>query len=164
MGCATADNRYVIVAGGHDGSNYLRSTEILDLTKPNPSWTSGKKSNLEKGFVCVFHISLLISGPDLPTAVEGISIIQSGNGILAIGGRYHDDEVDVWYTLKSIHSLSCNETECQWTKKGELNHARSYFSVFPIRPTGSRRITSGSRRITFLQPMLAMISLVISWF
>ena len=47
LGCATADNRYVIVAGGHDGSNYLRSTEILDLTKPNPSWTCGKKSNFE---------------------------------------------------------------------------------------------------------------------
>ena len=118
---------------------------------------------LKKGSFVIFT-SLLISGPDLPAAVEGISIIQSANGILAIGGRYHDDEVDVWYTLKSIHSLSCNETECQWTKKGELNHARSYFSVFPIRPTGSRRITSGSRRITFLQPMLAMISLVISWF
>ena len=42
-GCATlriGNKIYGLVTGGY-GSNYLDSTEILDLQQPNPAWTSG---------------------------------------------------------------------------------------------------------------------------
>ena len=40
--CATMKNEKVFVGGGYGlYATRLASTEILDLTKPNPSWTSG---------------------------------------------------------------------------------------------------------------------------
>ena len=44
FGCAVADNTKVVVGGGVEDSwpfKLLATTEILDLTMPNPSWTSG---------------------------------------------------------------------------------------------------------------------------
>jgi len=109
FGCATTDNKKVYISGGWDDwLNPLASTEILDLTKPNPSWTSG---------------------PDLPTAAQGLSLVESANGVLAIGGRDEN-----WNALKSILRLKCNNgQECQWIKAGEMNHARTYSSVIPYK-------------------------------
>ena len=93
---------------------------------------------------------VLLSGPDLPTAALGLSMVESANGILAIGGRDENGNY-----LKSILRLSCNNgNECQWIKEGELNHARSYFSVIPY---------TDLARIPLLQPILDAISVVIPW-
>ena len=72
---------------------------------------------------------LLLSGPDLPTAAVGLSMVDSANGILAIGGGIYNGD---WSSLKSILRLECNNgKECQWVKAGELTRARRFFSVIP---------------------------------
>ena len=98
----------------------------------------------------------MLSGPDLPTAVRGLSMVESANGILAIGGygRSHG------YS-KSIHRLSCNEgNECQWKKEGNLNHGRDYFSVILIKSEEPKVLTS----IPLLHPLLDLFSMIVSLF
>ena len=46
FGCTSYKN-VVIVGGGMEAYNFFASTEILDLSKPKPSWTFGKKINPE---------------------------------------------------------------------------------------------------------------------
>ena len=107
---------------------------------------------------------LLLSGPDLHTGVEGLSMVETENGILAIGGKaYSGRNIGPRNYQKSIQRLSCNDrNECQWIQESELNHARYFFSVIPIKPAGSTGRTG--RRIPLLQPMLDMISVISSLF
>jgi len=105
----------------------LASTEFLDLSMPNPTWSNG---------------------PDFPAKMYSLSMVESSNGILALGGR---DENGV--PLNSIFKLSCDGgDDCEWTKEGELNVARAEFNVIPY--------TSSSVRmsVTLLQPILLLIS------
>ena len=101
---------------------------------------------------------LLLSGPDLPTKTYGLSMVESANGILAIGGRYTNG------FLKSIYRLSCNEgNECQWIKAGELNHARSYFSVIPYTDVATTTTTPNTTIIdsdTLLQSHFHLLTLL----
>ena len=103
---------------------------------------------------------LLLSGPDLPTKIWGLSMVASANGVLAIGGRDFDNG---WIELKSIYRMSCNEeNNCQWIQEGELNYARFTSSVIPITPELDRKSTPIS--ILLLQPVIDMISVIISLF
>ena len=45
FGCGSTPNKVVIGGGMNENEEILDSTEILDLSTPNPTWTSGKKSN-----------------------------------------------------------------------------------------------------------------------
>jgi len=126
FGCALSGTK-VVVAGGSDGAiitpQKLDSTEILDLSKPNPAWTFG---------------------PNLPIKVYGLSLVNSANGILTIGGQVVD--------LKSIYGLSCFDgNDCKWTKVGELKNERSGFNAISINSTS----------IPFLQPILIMFSMIL---
>ena len=111
-----------------------------------------------------FHKILLLLGPDLPTPANGLSMVESVNGILAMGGYYFEGVRGPamrpggnTYSMKSILRLECNNgNECQWIKAGELNHFwDSDVSVIPY---------TDITRIPLLQPLVDIISVVISWF
>ena len=91
-------------------------------------------------------MTLLLSGPDLPTVTSDFSMVESSNGILAIGGYGGTITTSVGETdhyLKSIHRLSCkNVSDCQWIKEGELNHARGDFNVIPYTEVGQTTATN----------------------
>merc|ERR1712209_126171 len=82
-GCATlhlGDKTFGLVAGGFDGNDW-DSTEFVDFGQENPSWTDG---------------------PRLPSGLYGPTLVETTEGVLAIGG--YDDEGN---SRKEIYKLMC---------------------------------------------------------
>merc|ERR1712018_50869 len=110
-GCATlhlGDKTFGLVACGTDGMNDWDSTEFVDFGQENPSWTDG---------------------PRLPKGLFGLTLVETTEGVLAIGGS--DGR-----SRKEIYKLICPNDQienCQWQKQEqELEVGRALHVSIPL--------------------------------
>jgi hypothetical protein len=95
----------VIVTGGYNNGDFLKSTEWLQLDSTN-SWTSG---------------------PDLPKPTDGAAIVTTpdGSGVVLIGG---------YNTLTDLLELKCSSSSCTWSLMEPTLTADRYGSVSMLVP------------------------------
>jgi len=110
-GCAAlhlGGKTYGIMTGGYNGG-YLDSTEFLAFDQPNPTWTDG---------------------PKLPRKLNGLSLVETSEGIFAIGG------FDGQMLRKEILKLDCPGDKienCEWKEQEqELEIGRSVHVAIPL--------------------------------
>merc|ERR1711860_322788 len=97
-GCATLQlgrKTFGVVAGGREYTNYLDSTEWIDLEEESPTWTEG---------------------PKLPRGLFGLNMVETTQGTYALGGK------DGWNSRSEVFQLDCpgNQIQsCQWQEMPE---------------------------------------------
>merc|ERR1711860_31734 len=96
-GCSTFNlgrKTFGVVAGGYY-TNYLDSTELIDLEEDSPTWTEG---------------------PKLPRGLGGLTLVTTTQGTYALGGR------NGWNYRSEVLHLVCpgNQIQsCQWQEMSE---------------------------------------------
>merc|ERR1712018_11843 len=111
-GCATlhlGDKTFGLVAGGWDGNEVQDSTEFVEFSTFHATW----------------HY-----GPRLPRGLHGLTLVETTEGVLAIGGW--DEELN---SRKEIYKLICPDDQienCHWQKQEqELEVGRSWHVSTP---------------------------------
>merc|ERR1711860_372801 len=103
-GCSTFNlgrKTFGVVAGGWY-TNYLDSTELIDLEEDSPTWTEG---------------------PKLPRRLYGHTIVESTQGTYALGGR--DDDYNERSEVLHLDCPGDQIQSCQWQEMPEkLEFAR----------------------------------------
>ena len=124
---------FIVVSGGLNGQNGLRSTEVLDKNNLEEGW---KKSKSLKFFLNICWILILdyISGDDfdLPFDKYNFQMVSPPDkkALYAIGGHKFNQG-----DLKNIYKFSCTGgiNTCQWTKSDTTLGFRHYeFVAIPI--------------------------------
>ena len=114
------EGTYVVVAGGDNGTT-LDSIEYLDLQQPT-EWKTGKNC---KPLLAIAHFDYF-SGPKLPQAIEGLTIVEQRNQVVAMSGR-SDSYQNIMYRL------GCVTSGCAWEELPKrLQVARRYHLSFVV--------------------------------
>ena len=139
-GCASftlGQKTFGIVAGGYDRDAYkfLDSVEIIDLDTDSLEWKEGNKLP----YFLKSHVILIIFiVPELklPTPMDGLKVVLTGQGLLIVGGQGNGSYPDY---RDEIFKLSCTGDDiesCSWTTMtSKLAVGRKNHVVIPVPDT-----------------------------